>query len=296
MEIFIREKMDNIFNDFKSELNNLDNYCILKDVRFNRNNVPDYTNPIIQQLYLLRYFPAYLAEYYIIYKELLIQKHVGKPFNVLSIGAGCGLDYYGLNLALKDFNINLSDSVYYTGVDLVEWKYRDDLGNTDCWFFEDNIANWDELEQDDYNIIIFPKSIGEFDNYSFQQIENIFSNTMFKSDSLCIISSLRESRSFIDGERLSRLIDILETEHSYISLDPKEKCKVFTEKKGLISVIPGFKYPDHILEFITSLSTKCGTFIDWSENCQRDCTYLNKYPILTTGHIKYQSIRLERQN
>ena len=61
MREFIGRVMDRVFNDFKDNLQQQDSMCGLNNVRFDGGNVPDYTDSIKIQLYLLRYFPAYLV-------------------------------------------------------------------------------------------------------------------------------------------------------------------------------------------------------------------------------------------
>ena len=90
-------------------------------------NIPDYSKPEIQQLYLLKYFPAYLIEYYEIFNDILKYKFIALPFNVLSVGTGCGIDYWGLEFALRDHGMDSADYVYYTGIDKIPWNYREYL-------------------------------------------------------------------------------------------------------------------------------------------------------------------------
>lgn len=52
--------MNEIYDDFMLELDEVKYYCDLKGLRYDGNNIPDYNNPLIQKYYLLRYMPAYL--------------------------------------------------------------------------------------------------------------------------------------------------------------------------------------------------------------------------------------------
>lgn len=62
MTSFIKNYLTPIYSDFlKSE--SFMNLCDLKNFYFNRTVVPDYTNPLIQQYYLLKFAPAYMWEY-----------------------------------------------------------------------------------------------------------------------------------------------------------------------------------------------------------------------------------------
>ena len=59
--------------------------CLLKDVTYLGGNIPDYSSIAVQQLYLLKYFPAYLIEYYDIYRDVLTDKFIKLPLNILSL-------------------------------------------------------------------------------------------------------------------------------------------------------------------------------------------------------------------
>jgi hypothetical protein len=292
---FIEDKMNDIFEDFKSEVECLESCCMLKKLRFNNGNIPDYSIQIIQQLYLLRYFPAYFIEYYDIYRALLSKDFVDS-YKVLSIGTGCGVDYYGLYFALKERDASAVDDICYTGIDLIEWSYRDTIGNDWTYFINEDITQWKSLDWDGYNIIIFPKSIGEFTDDDFSKLLNIFKNSDFTEERIFLVSSIREQNDSIDTDRMEQIINVFEKEHSYHCLDDKSTYTYYRENVGLAKYFKEFNYPHYTLEYITSLIDKCKVYEEnWFESCEQNCaTLLNKYPILRTGHIKYQIKRLER--
>jgi hypothetical protein len=66
---------------------------------------------------VLGYLPAYLAEYRLIYGDILARGFLPKPLNVLSIGCGCGVDYWGLHFAARDDHASYSPGLRYTGLD-----------------------------------------------------------------------------------------------------------------------------------------------------------------------------------
>lgn len=295
MKDFIEDKMNEIFEDFKLEVENLESCCELKDLRFNNGNIPDYSIPIIQQLYLLRYFPAYFVEYYDIYRDLLNKDFID-CYKVLSIGTGCGVDYYGLYFALKEKDASAVGDICYTGIDLIDWSYRDTIENDWIYFINDDITQWESLDWEEYNIIIFPKSIGEFTDVDFQKLLKVFENTHFNEDRIFLVSSIREQNDTIDTDRMEQILNVFEMTQGYHCLDDKSTYTHYTENVGLARYFKDFSYPNDILEYITKLIDNCKVYEEnCYESCEQNCaTLLNKCPILKTGHIKYQIKRLER--
>lgn len=178
----------------------------IKNFRFDGGNIPDYSELIIQEYYLLRYLPAYTTEYYLIYSELL-EKNFLNNINVISLGAGCGMDSRGLNFAIQDSNYKLP--VAYTGLDKVEWEYWDNLNIDNYNLFSRDLSAIDKFIGKDYNVIMFPKSIGEFNNFTFNNLKNIIINTEFRSDKLVLISPVRKKRNNIDIDRLEIITNTL---------------------------------------------------------------------------------------
>jgi hypothetical protein len=165
---FISRKINYIFKDFKKNLEEIGTFCELKDLRFDSNHTPDYDKIIIQRLYLLRYFPAYLVEYYLMFQDMFKKKFLGKDLNIISIGAGCGIDYWGCKFASDELVEKIN--IRYTGMDIIDWKYWDSLGNEECYFLERDINQMDALDEEEYNVIVFPKSIGELSNETFTNL------------------------------------------------------------------------------------------------------------------------------
>ncbi len=294
MRNFIDSKMHEIFDDFDSSLQQQECYCILKDVRFNSKNVPDYANPFIQQLYLLRYFPAYMVEYYDMYRDIRKLKFIKSAFNVLSIGAGSGVDYIGLNFTYEDEGKPIAEYVYYTGLDRITWGYRETFDNPDCRYIDKDIRDLSAFD-DNHNVIMFPKSIGEFGRGSYLKLLKLFSSTKFSEKRVILASSVREQNDSVDVSRLAEIADILENVHGYNCLDNKRGYTHYTEDVGLKAHFNDFDYPPDVLQYITSLSSRCPVYLDnGGKSCKHDCSWMNRWPILKTGHIKYQILRLQR--
>jgi len=292
MREFINKKMYEVFEDFKMDVEKMGRLCELKKCRFDGSNTPDYRDPVIQRLYLLRYLPAYIVEYYLMYKDVFETRFLGKNINVLSFGMGCGLDFWGLKYARDKFAEDVDIS--YTGLDVVDWNYWDDIGENNTWFIHQNIDNLKELDDEDYNIIIFSKSIGELSRSSFWNLEKIIENTHFVSDKIMLLSSVRKSRTNIDISRVEDLAKIFTNEHNYKCLDDSSECWYYDNTR-LEYECDEFTYPNEIRDYLLSLSTRCTGFLDnLFESCYSDCKDMNRCPVTRTSQIQYQVLRLKR--
>jgi hypothetical protein len=281
MNKFMNKKMRIIFNDFIKNLDNEKNYCKLKSFNFCSNNLPNYNESIIQQYYLLRFLPAYFVEYFHIYSRLLGENFINNKYNILSIGCGCGLDFWGIKFA-SELN-NSKTEIAYTGMDIVEWEY------------------WDSCDEEEYNIIIFPKSVGEFDCDSFVNLKESLKNTSFKKDRIAIIASLRSSRIEADKGRMKDIIKIFENVHGYKSLNDVNYHTCFNKKDNgydyrINDIVNGFEYPSYIKEYMNKFYTSCqGYKQNQDKCCEQACeNVFNRVPITTMSQVNYQIIKLER--
>lgn len=192
MESFIESRMAAVVQDFKAHIKETGCLCDLKTLTYEGGNTPDYSQEFVQQYYMLRFFPAYLFEYYYVYRKIFAEKLVDPPLNVLSIGCGCGVDYFGLDQALRLHPMYAPD-IRYTGIDVVRWKYTDKLGRDGSVFFlNQDITQWDKLDETSYNVIMFPKSIGEFSHPVFTHIKTMLQNSTFEQDRVCLACSLMD--------------------------------------------------------------------------------------------------------
>jgi hypothetical protein len=272
--------------------------CKLKEFRFDSNNTPDYNDPTMQRFYLLRYMPAYLVEYYIMYKDMFQTNFLGENLNIISIGAGCGIDFWGCKFAADD--LDQSINIRYTGIDITEWEYWDTLGIDECYFLKQDINELDMLDENNYNIIVFPKSIGELDDKTFNRLKYVIKNTDFSCDKIILLSSVRTSRDFIDIDRLGRIVNIFECAHDYSCLNSKTEYTYFEKDSNdkycsLDRICSDFTYPQHIRNFLTSLNSRCKGFVEnWFKPHEEDCKQMDRLPISTVSQIKYQVLRLEK--
>jgi len=301
MRNYIHQKMDQVYIDFKTDCQKVECLCYLKELTYKSGTLPDYENPNLQRYYHLRYFPAYLAEYYYIYSNLLKCDFITEDLIVPSIGCGCGVDYWALYLALRDLDLQASKAISYTGVDAINWQYQDNLGNPNYSFIHKDITQWTKLDKEEYNVIIFAKSINEFSASGFSNLCSIFENSNFASDRLCLICSLMTKAGGMPGDsaRSARLADILET-HGFTTKDNKlmfTTLKDEYKRKGLNQVVSGFDYPDTLLNDSSCIEVLelCTTFQEEKVPCKDDCGTLNRKPILTGRYVNYKMLRYERR-
>lgn len=285
---FINNKMNEIFGDFIKKIEQLNYFCELKDLRFDGEKIPNYNNIIIQQCYLLRYLPAYFMEYYMVYKIMIDEKLIDDNLKVVSMGSGCDIDYWGLYYAVREKFDNIDIS--YVGADKINWKYIEKLPNTR---YKHKIKNIEMFRGfgDNVNVIVFPKSIGEFDGKCWEHINKMIIKTNFRPTSLVIISFNRKTRQNLDGKRFEEIVQTLISNHNYktdYSINKHYNCGAGSIK----SDYPYFNYPDEIKEYITELSRKCPEYVKNGESCEQRCNALDRWPILNFKYTDFQIVQL----
>ena len=289
---FIDSKVRKAYNDFVETVDEVGCLCSLKGFTYKGTSLPDYRQPLVQQYYMMRYFPAYLAEYRMIYEQLLEFEFFDDPLNILSVGCGCGIDLWGLDFATEDNREVMLTT--YTGLDIVDWQYRDDLDRDNVWYLQEDVTGLTELDEPGYNLIIFPKSIGEFDKTVFAHLQQVFRDTSFSRDKLCLICSLREARRSFDVERFASLASIMQETHGYTCLDDAKVYYSPHEKAGIRNIYSDFVYPNDLYGTVGNVLSLCPTFVENGEQCQSDCEILKRKPILNADKMSWQVLRFER--
>lgn len=292
MKDFIAKKTQEIYEDFLANLRDADGLCRLKNLTYEGGNRPDYGDKFIQQYYMLRYFPAYLVEYFLMYKKLFRYNFLNSSLKVLSLGCGCGLDYWGLHFAAQNRGVSLDDMVY-RGVDIVKWNYRHNFNHHDVKILKKDISTIPKFNRKDYNIIIFPKSIGEFPDDVFDTIEQILADSQFNHQRICVLCSvMKESHTQAsDIARFRRIAKILKKHHSF-KCYPHKFIKY--QDRGINLLCSDFDYPNEIKAILDSLLNQCPKFILNGEACEHTCNSLNRSPMLRAKYFNYQIARFEK--
>jgi len=253
--------------------------------------IPDYTRSEVRQLYLLRYLPAYLVEYYIMYNGLINCGFLGLPMSVISVGVGCGVDFYALHHVLSDRRIWRHGLVNYTGIDRVDWGYVYNFGHPGFALHHGDILHLEEFARADTNVLVFPKSIGEFSEQAFRHVLHLIQASRFNSPHLAVLSSLRVSSSRLDEQRTAAVVNALSRAHGYEVY--RNTGVVRHESMGISKLNRNFCYPDELKHFVTSLADSCRAR-GRDENCISCSEQLNRSPILRTDHMSYQVICLQK--
>lgn len=287
---FLNEKMSLIFQDFQRDIYKRGYLCQLKNFNFSGTRLPNYEDEMVQKFYLLKYLPAYLTEYYCIYKQVFERNFLNENCSILSLGCGCGVDLWGLNFLKEKEKLNCS--INYTGIDVVKWKYSE-FSKMNGNFKNCNILDIDNLEGD-YNTIIFPKSISEFNEFAFQHLKDIFAKKRFNSNKIVLIGAIRKTRIDSDLQRLEKIKDIFIRKHGYLVVD-SETTISNDNAPYIYQVTNDIIFPREILNYITGLYTQCKKFKLTGKNCETACSdLLKRSPILKTSQMTFKIIYLER--
>ncbi|MCL2721802.1 MAG: hypothetical protein FWD47_10760 [Treponema sp.] len=286
MEEFIKSKMNIVFSDFLNFAGK-ERLCELKDFNYCERKFPIYNNIKHQQLYLLRYFPAYLSEYKYLYQKITNEAKLTE-YNVLSIGCGCFLDYHGLVFALSQS----SKPIKYTGIDIIEWNYNHLFLDQNIQFSQIKIEDYEFPLSTDHNIIFFPKSLSEIPDDGLNVLLGNLQKINFTSDYIYLVSSTMDKGFVHDEGKYKRIISAFENISFYCnSYQPTQELK----KKAFLHFDNDFYYPDSVKNYLNSLHEKCVEYTTNNKNCKDDCINITRSPILTTNHVSFIINILERK-
>lgn len=171
----------------------------LRGLSFGDNCHPsNYDDPYVSSYYALRYEAGYAFEYSQIYGMLLDvmrQQAEEAPFDVLSIGSGQGLDYWGLRYALSKRGLDQL-KIGWHGVDLETWP--DHILDDGVALYSDGIDVCDLLagiDKLDVKVLMFPKVICEMPHEVISAIAAWLERVTFTRDVhyLCFAHTERKS-------------------------------------------------------------------------------------------------------
>ncbi|MFZ2161895.1 MAG: hypothetical protein WAW02_06720 [Sideroxyarcus sp.] len=162
-QAFIVEVVDNFYGVLSARKD-------LCKISRSEHTVEFYKKHAYQELYALRFIPAYYFEYCVLAEELY--GHVKGNYTQLNIASfGCGLspDYY----ALRD---NLNEVKFtYRGYDAVEWSSQKHMPKTakNHQFTFECVQKIKQDELENMDVFVFPKSIGDIRNSGDKVIETL---------------------------------------------------------------------------------------------------------------------------
>lgn len=284
----ISDFLNDVYESFIEKIENEDKLCKLIDLRFDGNNIQDYNDEMIQEYYILRYTFGYAFEYKEMYKYILREmlkdgetKEI-KELNIVSLGCGNYVDYYGLRRALEYRSLR-DCKVNYTGIDLVDWSHKFKAEQSDILEFKhEDFENYiKSCEEFNFDILFMPKSISEL---NIEETCKKFENGNFKKSIFYLAVSLRDSDS--DNKKIASLIESINKsgfDENFI-----DNCVPKNEK--ICELDKNLYYPGEVLNQIKDMRTKCKKY----SNCDLVCT-LNRYPILSGRELNYKIIKFERR-
>lgn len=271
------EFLNELVKNFAKKLTNDDTLCDLSD--FTPENA-NYSNLEYQKLYALKYLPAYYFEYSVLAKNLnnrLKQSNLDKV-NVLSLGCGLIPDYYALehNLSCVAFE--------YHGIDACKWEARTYLPPYDLKkvkLYTDTVDNLTSKHVSVFDVIIFPKSIGDIDSNAnldklATEIAKTTKNKLYFLNSFVSYSVQNKEHINLFGKIHDKLLAA-----GFTTSDKHRRSFYFGDHLGV-----GLKRINYNFNYHT----------DGFELCEEGCNGCSviKSPILTNHYMDYQILEYSR--
>lgn len=171
-------KQMQVMDTFKKELNQIyREFCKemesdpeggkkrLAKMEFRDGSLPDYRDELIVRYYLLRYAMAYTFEYAVMYQIALWLLRDENNVTAYSFGCGSKIDGVALAYAREKMQKHIKcETLYYRGIDLVEWPVSFTLeGFTNEKFFRSGMEEFMKFMYKEMccNILCFPKILSE---------------------------------------------------------------------------------------------------------------------------------------
>ncbi|EGR1166664.1 hypothetical protein BWI04_RS03530 [Vibrio parahaemolyticus] len=284
--IINRNFIDQLLEAFYESFNNEKDWCEVSGLN---PDIEIYGKHKYQKLYALKYLPAYYFEYCILASKLYTRLCKNEQDNISVASLGCGLspDYYALQHNLMDKNFT------YHGYDAYEWKMQELMPQVEdnYNFIWKSIRRLDESKISQYDVFIFPKSIGDINDSSKLYTPSIDLIEQFAN----VLAKTSKNRIYFLNSYVSK--DFQNTPH--VKLFEKIHNKLLSS---------GFKSTDNYKEtFYRGEKGKGLKGIDYefhynSEYCIRcededaGCRYCNviKSPILTNKFMDFQILEYTR--
>jgi len=265
--------------------------CSLKSLDWSQ-GTPNYSDPFVQQLYVLKYYWAYLCEYRTLYATLLPLLD-GEPPNVISIGAGSEVDLAGLYFASGQ-----SEHINYHGYDVVDWQIKPNLPTAARKFTHGCASGLACTSPSPSNVILFPKSLGDITQPAFEAIKNAFQTTSFTARRLVLASvhpaSDNPARYRTDVARFRELVEIMGAKTRRKVLDNSHPHSPF-QNVGYWWALYPISLPKPLLTYVTNIYAECPTRLSKGKSCKADCpTILGRSPTLNNDNVRFQYVGFEQ--
>lgn len=276
---FLSDFLRRVYADFERS-----EWCDTNSFQFNSGTYPLAVN---QQRYLLKYFAAYFCEYYFAYTDLFgrVALPRARPLNVLSVGCGCGTDFYALQRLIADQDSDLR--VSYTGVDVVHWGYQPNTAGFQ--FIQTSLADLPDPIVHDIDVVVFPKSLTELPTSDLARFGNQLA-THNGSERLYFLNSYITENS-VDPQSIKGIgnfaaVDTALRNGKRASVDDIHRYFHHTKHdSGLRANFPFFVFPDDVIASVQSLKSRCPNRHPAHSACSA-CN-IDFWPILNSRYIAF---------
>ena len=262
--------MRKVKNDFLADKKN---WCDLKNFQFTNGFYSTYENKAynkihMEQYYILKFFPMYFQEYMYAY-EIFLESYDKENLKVLSIGVGSGVDYYALKEVLNNKNISLD----YTGVDIVDWKYR----TSEINFIHTDILNLDKIYFEDVDLVVFPKSLIELEDNRLKYITESIKKTASKK--LSFLNTYVKKGQKVSGVEEFKIINQGLVNSHYKLCEENDTERYYTDDDQRSKI----DYPINYYDWKDELENYCsGCNQDQIDRCN-----IAQYPMLYQKHMAF---------
>lgn len=280
--------IEDVVNSFHKQITARKNLCATCRTE---HNLEFYRQHAYQELYALRYLPAYYFEYCVL-ANLLYRRVQGDydSLNIASLGCGLSPDYYAFKDNLKTIDFS------YLGYDATQWstqKHMPEAGKNLNFIFKSVQAITPE-ELKGIDVYVFPKSIGDIRSSGKNVLEDFAGKVVSTTKSRLFFLISYVSAGFdspVDTSDFQvihkKLVESgFQTEDdpksSFISHDNITK----TRPLGLRKINKGFLYPND-------------KFISCNEHKKEDAIckscMVPRKPILYNSYMSFQLLEYIKQ-
>lgn len=274
------------------------NAAPLRDISYALGTPPDFSKPELCLFYMLRYYSAYITEYYYIYHTIL--KHLPSSIDVTCIGHGSLLDAVSLSIACDEE----AKTYHYHGYDITNWAFTlmNQILQLPGSSFTPHITDAcsENIFTGNEDCIIFAKSISHFSNSQLSQLGYAMNLTTWNKQKLFVVSSNRtqEHTYSQDAEKIRFFCSLSRThnipQNPFYSFSGQNTALSIT-KEFLWNFFYGLDIPRDPLSFTADIFSYCNSFRSNHKHCDNSCTNTHFRPLLKLMHLNFEIFELTRK-
>lgn len=140
----------------------------------------------LQRIFLLKNYPAYLHEYYLLYKEMISEEFIKEPFSITSFKNGCGIDYDAFYVITEEIGVQ---SYTYSAIEPQLWQDQNGAPHKSLTWVWSDLVDLAELNMNRDNLLLFPKSLKKLSYQEVNALRRFIQIGTFERDFLCVAFS-----------------------------------------------------------------------------------------------------------